>query len=182
MSEYYDREKFSGGRPPQRPPQKRSNDSDWMKWVVVIVLFSTGLWPIALVLMLSSFSTQKKNTKKQAAREREERVARALTQAEERVARARENVERANGSAERRTAVQETMDKNAPPIQRFPARNRLPERLSPSTDKHLANPKKRPSRIFPASCSESSASVCWFLVRSFASMAYLLCFRDGTMH
>lgn len=135
MSEYYDREKFSGDRPPQRPPQRRNNDSDWMKWVAIIVLFSTGLWPIALLVLFSSLSDQKKNVKKQAAREREERVARALAQAEERVARARENMERANGgtlndervaqalaqaeervarareNVERRTAVQETMAK-----------------------------------------------------------------------
>lgn len=111
MSEYYDREKFSGGRPPQRPPQKKNDDWDWMKWVAVIVLFSTGLWPIALFIILSSVSEQKKKAKKQTAREREERVARALAQAEERVARARENVERANSSTARRTAVQETMDR-----------------------------------------------------------------------
>jgi len=111
MSEYYDREKFSGGRPPQRPPQKKNDDWDWMKWVAVIILFSTGLWPIALFIILSSVSEQRKKTKRQTAREREERVARALAQAEERVARARENVERANGSTVRRTAAQETMDR-----------------------------------------------------------------------
>ena len=111
MSEYYDREKFSGGRPPQRPPQKKNDDWDWMKWVAVIVLFSTGLWPIALFIILSSVSEQKKKAKKQTARERDERVARALAQAEERVTRARETVERANGSAARRTAAQETMDR-----------------------------------------------------------------------
>ena len=55
MSEYYDREKFSGGRPPQRPPQKKNDDSEWMRWVAVIVLFSMGLWPVALFLLFSSF-------------------------------------------------------------------------------------------------------------------------------
>jgi len=106
MSEYYDRDKFSGGRRPQQPPQKKNNDSDWMKWVAVIVLFSLGLWPIAFIVLFSFFADQKQKTRKQAAREREERVARALAQAEERVARARERVEQAEG---RRNAAQEVL-------------------------------------------------------------------------
>lgn len=111
MSEYYDKEKFSGGRQPQRPPQKKNNDSDWLWWVAVIVLFSTGLWPIALFLILSSASQKKKAAKQRSAQEREKRVARALAQAEERLARAREKTEAASRSAVRQSAAQETMNK-----------------------------------------------------------------------
>lgn len=110
MSEYYDREKFSGGKPPQRPPQRKNDDSEWMKWVAVIVLFSTGLWPIALFVMFSSFSGQKKKSKKQTEQEKAERVAQALAQAEERVAQARERVERAHPTG-RPSAAQESMDR-----------------------------------------------------------------------
>ena len=52
MSEYYDREKFTGGqKPPQRPPRKKPGDDAWYSWPVIIVLFALGIWPIALVLL-----------------------------------------------------------------------------------------------------------------------------------
>ena len=111
MSEYYDKEKFSGGRTPPQPPQKRNDDSDWGKWIAVIVLFSLGLWPIAFIVLFSFLSESRRKERKRAAREREARVERALEQAEARVARARERVEQAAAGAAHRTAAQEAMDK-----------------------------------------------------------------------
>lgn len=113
MSEYYDKEKFSGGRTPPQPPRKNNGDSDWGKWIAVIVLFSLGLWPIAFIVLFSFLSENRRKERNRAAREREARVERALEQAEARVARARERVEQAAAAADaaHRTAAQEAMDK-----------------------------------------------------------------------
>ncbi len=48
MADYYDKEKFTGGQQP--PPKKKKNDDDW-NWVVIILLFCTGMWPLALLWM-----------------------------------------------------------------------------------------------------------------------------------
>lgn len=107
MSEYYDKDKFSGGaQPPKRQPQKNQDDWDWIKWPVVIILFSMGLWPLAIFALAFFSHNKKKNrrkTVKYTSRETEERVARALERAERQVAYAREQVERENPAAERFT-------------------------------------------------------------------------------
>lgn len=104
MSEYYDKEKFSGGtQPPKRQPQKNPDDWEWIKWPLIIILFSMGLWPLAIIA-IAFFSRNKKKGRvkiKYANRETEERVARALERAERQVAYAREQVEREIPSAER---------------------------------------------------------------------------------
>lgn len=81
MGEYYDKEKFTGGRPsggqtpppggyqpppnrgpyqpppPRRPYQtpppspKKKNNSGWYSWPVIIILFAVGVWPVALALL-----------------------------------------------------------------------------------------------------------------------------------
>lgn len=55
MAEYYDKSRFSNG---QRPG-KKGNDWDW---VVLIVLFAMGLWPIALVWLVIKWLTGTKQT------------------------------------------------------------------------------------------------------------------------
>lgn len=89
MGEYYDKEKFTGGRPsgggprngqtppppnrgpyqtppPRRPyqtppPVQKKNNSGWYSWPVIIILFAIGAWPIALALLfLNIFSDGKK--------------------------------------------------------------------------------------------------------------------------
>ncbi len=104
MSEYYDKDKFSGGtQPPKRQPQKNQEDWEWIKWPLIIILFSMGLWPLAIIaIAFFNQSKKKKRVKiKYSSRETEERVARALERAERQVAYAREQVEREIPTAER---------------------------------------------------------------------------------
>ena len=117
MSEYFDKDKFTGDAPPSRPqpPQPRKNpqeDWEWLKWPLVIILFSTGLWPLAIIA-LAYFSRDKKKSHAKRAkklnRNTQARVERALRQAEARVAQAREQVEREVNA--RPTVVQETVEK-----------------------------------------------------------------------
>ena len=92
MAEYYDKDKFTGNRkpsgsgnssyqssrssgggytpPPNRPYQqpprqqskKQQNNSGWYSWPVIIILFSLGIWPVALALLLFNvFGDSKKS-------------------------------------------------------------------------------------------------------------------------
>ena len=113
MSEYFDKEKFTGNTPPpQRPPQKKQDDMEWLKWPLIIILFSLGLWPLA-ILAIAYFNRNKKKSKrvKHTERETQERVERALRQAEARVAQARERVAQETAPTARPTAAQETAAK-----------------------------------------------------------------------
>lgn len=118
MSEYFDKEKFTGEAPPSRPqPPRRTgkhsqDDWEWLKWPLIIILFSMGLWPLA-ILAIAYFNRDKKKVKrvKHTDRETQERVERALRQAEERVAQARERVAREAGSTARSAATQETVER-----------------------------------------------------------------------
>ena len=85
MSEYYDREKFTGERKSQQSP-KKPDDSGWYSWPAIIVLFAIGLWPVALYLMLKKVFGSL------------EKTGHASTAAKQ-------------GEAKRPTAVQETMEK-----------------------------------------------------------------------
>ena len=72
MGEYYDKNKFTGGRPsgeqhrtyggraggstpppsrPYRQPPGNQDNSGWYSWPVIIILFALGIWPIALALL-----------------------------------------------------------------------------------------------------------------------------------
>ena len=113
MSEYYNRDKFTGNTPPPpRPPQKKQDDLEWLKWPLIIILFSVGLWPLA-ILAIAYFNRDKKKVKrvKYSERETRERVERALRQAEARVAQARERVAQETQPTARPTAAQETAAK-----------------------------------------------------------------------
>ena len=117
MSEYFDKDKFTGDAPPSRPqpPQPRKNpqeDWEWLKWPIIIILFSMGLWPLAIIA-IAYFNRDKKKSRSRHAktydRDTQERVERALRQAEARVAQAREQVEREMNA--RPTAARETVEK-----------------------------------------------------------------------
>lgn len=119
MSEYFDKDKFTGDAPPPppQPPRQRKNPQDeweWLKWPLVIILFSVGLWPLGIIA-LAYFSQSKKKSRARRAktldRDTQERVERALRQAEERIAQAQERVEREFARAERPTAAQETIER-----------------------------------------------------------------------
>lgn len=117
MSEYFDKDKFTGDAPSSRPqpPQPRKNpqeDWEWLKWPIIIILFSVGLWPLAIIA-IAYFNRDKKKSRSRRAktydRDTQARVERALRQAEARVAQAREQVEREVNA--RPTAAQETAAK-----------------------------------------------------------------------
>lgn len=141
MGEYYDKEKFTGGRassgnrnpgggtpPPKRPYQTppsggrrtppKQNNSGWYSWPVIIILFSLGIWPIALVLLFFNlFGDSKKQSAKRtgfsdydrqadtqrntyaqgadAAQQAESAVERAMRKAESRMDRAEDKVDQA---------------------------------------------------------------------------------------
>lgn len=46
---------------------KRKKDSDWLSWVLIVILFAVGLFPIALVLLLIKLFASDGKGKKQAA-------------------------------------------------------------------------------------------------------------------
>ncbi|MBR2896198.1 MAG: 5-bromo-4-chloroindolyl phosphate hydrolysis family protein [Oscillospiraceae bacterium] len=54
MSEHYeyDSEKVPEKKTPSRS-KRTQNDREWYRWPAIIILFATGLWPLALLLMLS---------------------------------------------------------------------------------------------------------------------------------
>jgi len=128
MGEYYDKEKFTGGRssggtsgtsggptppPPPRPPRKDEDNSAWYSWPLIIILFCTGIWPLALVLLFFNLSSGDRKKRGDSAsgraadaaervtRRTEEQVDRAMRRAEEKVESA---VERAMRRAEGKTA------------------------------------------------------------------------------
>lgn len=88
MDEYYDKERFTGDRRTPRPPQKKKpDDSGWLSWPAIIVLFALGLWPIALVLMCVNIFRDDKKKKAPASRRQpsaEERFESAVESAVER--------------------------------------------------------------------------------------------------
>ena len=155
MSEYYDRDKFSGTRPPQRPPQ-RSNDNDWGKWIAVIVLFSLGLWPIAFIVLFSFLSERKRKERTRTAREREARVERALRQAEARVAHAREKVGQTIGGE----VYQQTLDEAQARIAR--AREKMAQAVEGTVHRTAAqeamDKKREAARTVSYEKSETSKS------------------------
>jgi len=85
MAEYYDKEKFTGGRRPT-PPQKKPDDGWWYSWPVIIVLFALNLAPIALVLLFINLSGDEKKNKAAAKKAKDafvdDAVERAIARAE----------------------------------------------------------------------------------------------------
>ena len=114
MGEYYDKDKFTGGRassggrspeggqgftpPPPKPPQKKEDNSGWYSWPLIIILFSLGIWPIALILLFFNlFGDEKKRGKGSRAAGGGERFERKVESAVERAVRRAE--ERADSAA-----------------------------------------------------------------------------------
>lgn len=160
MDDYYDKEKFTGGQTPPRqtpppyppppprrqPPKNSSNNSGWYSWPVIIILFSLGIWPVALALMFFNLfgdSSKRKNqnaasARKTAYRQTESAVERAMRNAEARADRAAgravdrtdEAIRRAAAQVERtisRTARQvEQSAKAVPPFE--PAKTEQPKK------------------------------------------------------
>lgn len=102
MSEYYDKERFTGG---QRQPQKQPDNTGWYSWPAIIVLFAIGLWPLALVLLLRNILSSGKTAARRDTPSAEARMEATVEEAVERaMAKAAEKKHTA-------TAVQETMDR-----------------------------------------------------------------------
>ena len=121
MGEYYDKEKFTGGRssgggggggasggpPPRRPyqtppPSQKKSNSGWYSWPVIIILFAVGAWPIALALLFLNIFSDSKRTGSGAGKktvsydaQAQSAVERAIRKAENRVDKAETKVDQA---------------------------------------------------------------------------------------
>ena len=103
MPEYFDKEKFTGGanggpNPPPRPtpPPRRpepENNAWWYSWPAIIILFSIGVWPVALGLLFYNLFWDKK--KKRSSRDARSAVERAVDNASQRFDRAADETEAA---------------------------------------------------------------------------------------
>ena len=139
MSDYYDRDKFTGGgsggqqNPPPPPPHKKpDNNAGWYTWPIIIILFATGVWPVALILLfVNIFGGEKskgyagyqgavsaaERAARQAANAMEKAGRRAGQQAESAVEkamrRAEERMAEATRAAERMTGQPMTIDEMA---------------------------------------------------------------------
>ena len=133
MAEYYDKNKFTGSRaapggetspggtggsagctppPPNsrayRPSGKQDN-SGWYSWPVIIILFSLGIWPVALALLFFNlFGDSRKRSGKRVTfdqqrtaydQQAQSAVERAMRKAEHRMDRAEDKVEKAFNKA-----------------------------------------------------------------------------------
>ena len=73
---------------PPRPPQrsKKEDEAWWYSWPAIIILFSLGAWPIALILLFyNMFAVADKQRKKSVSREVERTVERVMRKAAKRV-------------------------------------------------------------------------------------------------
>ncbi len=157
MDDYFDKDKFTGGgqgktppppRPPQRPPQQ--NNAGWYSWPVIIILFSLGIWPVALVLLLLNLfgdSGRRKNPggtrQSSAARQGESAVERAMRSAEARADRA---VDKTDQALRRAAAqVERTIDRTARQVEQ--ARHAAPPPPKPAPK---AAKKAKPAKAKPA--------------------------------
>ena len=111
MSDYYDRDKFTGGRQGPPPPQRKpENNRGWYSWPLIIVFFSIGLWPVALILLMvnlfggdgkkSATAGGAESAVERAMRRAEERTGSAARQAADRMNQAAGRVDRAVRQAE----------------------------------------------------------------------------------
>ena len=134
MGEYYDKEKFTGSRgsagsrgeggapPPKRPYQappprqqkNKTSNSGWYSWPVIIILFSLGIWPIALALLfLNLFGDGRKKSARQSSSSYDrQRAAYDQQQAESAVERAMRKAEARMDGAENRVdeAIERAME------------------------------------------------------------------------
>ena len=82
--------------PPPRPPQrsKKEDETWWYSWPAIIILFSLGAWPIALILLFyNMFAAADKQRKKSVSREVERTVERVMRKAAKRVDKAADQTE-----------------------------------------------------------------------------------------
>lgn len=122
MDDYFDKEKFTGGKrtpppPPPRPPQRKDNNSGWYSWPVIIILFSLGIWPVALALLFLNIfgdSGRRRNSSQQrtaSSSQAESAVERAMRNAEARADRAADKTDQAIRRAAQQ--VERTIDRTA---------------------------------------------------------------------
>ena len=97
MAEYYDKQKFTGG---QQPPKKKKDEDDW-NWVVIILLFCTGMWPLALLWMGWKWLFTGRETPEEKVRRAQEKMDSAIDSALKGVDTAIDSARRGMESAER---------------------------------------------------------------------------------
>ena len=159
MDDYFDKDKFTGGgqgktppppRPPQRPPQQ--NNAGWYSWPVIIILFSLGIWPVALVLLFLNIfgdSGRRKNPggtrQSSAARQGESAVERAMRSAEARADRA---VDKTDQALRRAAAqVERTIDRTARQVEQARRAAPPPPKPAPKAAKKAKPAKAKPAGV-----------------------------------
>ncbi len=114
MSEYYDKNKFSGSQPgtppprtppPPKAPPKRpapppptrqqrqsrpANEGWWYSWPVIVILFAMGIWPVALGLLFYNIFQDDKQQKQRRQTASRRAAPQSESAAEQAIRRARE--------------------------------------------------------------------------------------------
>jgi len=177
MDDYFDKEKFTGGQTPPRqtpppyppppprhqpppkyqPPKNSSNNSGWYSWPVIIILFSLGIWPVALALLFFNLfgnSSSRKNqnaastARKTAYRQAESAVERAMRNAEARADRAAGHAADRTDQAIRRAAaqVERTISRTARQVEQSAKAAPPFEPAKPDKQRKMKQPKIKKSK------------------------------------
>ncbi len=177
MDDYFDKEKFTGGQTPPRqtpppyppppprhqpppkyqPPKNSSNNSGWYSWPVIIILFSLGIWPVALALLFFNLfgnSSSRKNqnaastARKTAYRQAESAVERAMRSAEARADRAAGHAADRTDQAIRRAAaqVERTISRTARQVEQSAKAAPPFEPAKPDKQRKVKQPKIKKSK------------------------------------
>ena len=208
MGDYYDKDKFTGGRsaktgspgsqpppsggryyqtpptgsrPYQTPPRKQDN-TGWYSWPVIIILFSLGIWPVALALLLFNiFGEGKKRTSgspqhRGAVYDDQARsvVERAMRKAETRVDRAEKQMGRAFDRAGESVdqAIERAMAQMESTIDRTARRVEQTGRTARST----TPPPPQVKRAKPAKEKKPKSKPAGTMLRIFGAMALFIGF------
>lgn len=156
MDDYFDKEKFTGGKrnappPPPRPPQRKDNSSGWYSWPVIIILFSLGIWPVALALLFLNIfgdSGRRKNSSQGAASsysQAESAVERAMRNAEARADRAADKTDQAIRRAARQ--VERTIDRTARQVEQAGRSAAPPPKQPAKPAKKVKQDKGKPAGV-----------------------------------
>jgi len=173
MGEYFDKEKFTGKTdrgpasppkqpipPPHRPQPDQESNAWWYSWPAIIILFSLGIWPVALgLLFLNLFGDKKRKSSGTSAQAAESVVERAMRRAEE----------RADGAASK---TDEAIRRAAKQVER--SVSRAAKQVESSA--HSAPPrptKKKKEKAKPAGTLLRTSGICLLAIGSIIGLDFM---------